>query len=98
MIVFKKFFTAIMIFSFFLLSNANVGAADLNSDFQNLKANYVLPTLPDRIHHRKEQPPLQYTQRQPKKPPKLTIPSRPVATADRRGSVPPKSFGPPRFR
>lgn len=47
---------------------------------------------------KKEQPPVPYTQRQPKNPPKLTTPSRPTPTADRRGTEPRKSFGPPRFR
>ena len=50
------------------------------------------------LPHRKEPPPYQYTQRHPKQPPKLTTPSRPTSSAARRGTEPPKSFGPPRFR
>lgn len=47
---------------------------------------------------RKEQPPSKYTQRQPKKPPRISVPSRPTSKIPRRGSEPPKNFGPPRFR
>ena len=93
---FKKIFAATVILSSVMFGNVNVEAADLN--FQDLKSKPVMPFLPDRIGRRNEQPPFRYTQRQPKNPPKLKTPSRPTATADRRGSEPPKSFGPPRFR
>lgn len=45
-----------------------------------------------------EQSKIRYTQRQPKKPPRLKHPQLPVATSDHRGSNTPKRFGPPQFR
>lgn len=49
------------------------------------------------LPHEREQPPARYIQRQPKNPPKMTTPSRPSVTSDRRGSQPRKNFGPPNF-
>ena len=39
-----------------------------------------------------------YVQRQPKKPPVIYVPRRPVAYPGMRGSYPHKNFGPPRAR
>lgn len=39
-----------------------------------------------------------YVQRQPKRPPPVYVPRKPVAYPGQRGSMPPKNFGPPRAR
>ena len=61
---FKKVFAAIIFSGFVILSATNVEAADLAIDtnkinFQNLKSGIILPTLPDRIRHRKDSHKLQ---------------------------------------
>ena len=111
---FKKIFVALAVLSFIFASVSDVQAKSLESQelraalpvlpdrIRHRNDSHKLQRPPKRDiklpHRQQEDSTFKYTQRHPKNPPKMTTPSRPIATSDRRGSIPPKNFGPPRFR
>lgn len=106
-----KIFASILILSLIIFSNANVEAEDfqelkgrimLPDRIRHRQDSHELTRpAPPRItvpSKKIDESSPRYTQRQPKKPPRLRYPSSPKSISNNRGSYPHKRFGPPRFR
>ncbi len=68
-----------------------------NSKRGSTRITYQPKEFPRRMQKDENNQPV-YVQRQPKQPPKVYVVRRPTAYPGQRGSMPPKSFGPPRAR